>query len=161
MGPFQGAFSRTFMEEWRGYSYHISVFLPLSKHSFWTTRRHTCTGARKNTHRHFLRWPKWASQVSFSSQRFPPSSTNRQDPVTRAWLSSLTEAAVRHIFPEDMHSFGTKTNKQRKKRREQSLKRIRNKMVAARKRVHPKPVSLGRWANWSRAKWSVEISLRH
>ena len=44
-GPL-GVFSGTFMEEWRGYSYHISVFLSLSKHGFG---QHTDTPALTHT----------------------------------------------------------------------------------------------------------------
>lgn len=125
-GAHSGVFSGTFMEEWRGYSYHISVFLSLSKHSFgqhtyMPAVTHTQTHAhKKNTHWHFPCWPKRASQVHSSSQRFPPSSPNRQDPITSSWLLSLTEAEANIViyfakgtswtFPEDIYNSAEKKN---------------------------------------------------
>lgn len=67
-GAFSGVFSGTFMEEWGGYPYQISVFQSLRKHCFGQQRHariethtHTCT----NTDQHSLRLTPTSESSAF------------------------------------------------------------------------------------------------
>lgn len=91
-GLFRGIFRYFHGRMERIFISHFS-FSIAEQTQLWTTQTrlhwHTHKAPHTNTHR-----PKRANQVHSSSQRFPPSSPNRQDPITSAWLLSPTKAAA-------------------------------------------------------------------
>lgn len=91
MGPFQGFFSGTFMEEWRGYSYHISVFLLLRKHCFG---RHTETPALTHICKHTPAFPS-LTQTSESSAFLVPAISSIFSQQTGSHYKHL--AVISHI----------------------------------------------------------------